>query len=81
MVAPCLVDLHDIAQIVFEHSSGGLKIRKAAREELYNFLCKKNVKKNCRCSALKVPNHSSGLQKVYSITMNKTFVSYHSHIF
>jgi hypothetical protein len=49
MVAPHLVDLHDIAQIVFEHSSGGSKIQKAAREELYNFLCKKNVKKNCRC--------------------------------
>jgi hypothetical protein len=35
------VDLHDIAQIVFEHSSRGLKIEKDAREELYNFLYKK----------------------------------------
>jgi hypothetical protein len=40
MFAPCLVDLHDITQIFFEHSTCGLKIREVAREELYNFLCK-----------------------------------------
>jgi hypothetical protein len=45
MVAPHLVNLHNIIQIVFEHSSTGSKIREAAREKLYNYFCEKNVKK------------------------------------
>jgi hypothetical protein len=39
MVAPHLVDLHDITQFVFEHSSLGSKIWEATKEELYNYFC------------------------------------------
>jgi hypothetical protein len=47
MVAPHLVDLHDITQIFFEHSSLGSKIWEATKEKLYNNLYKENVKINC----------------------------------
>jgi len=44
MIAPHLVDLHDMIQFVFEHSSLGSKIWEATREKLYNYLCKKKSK-------------------------------------
>ncbi len=62
MVASHLVDLHDNVQILFEHLSLGSKIQEATREELYNNLCKENVKINYSCSPLEVPNDFDGTQ-------------------
>jgi hypothetical protein len=56
-----LMDLHDIIQICFEHSSLGSKIWEVSREELYNYLYKENVKINCSSSPLKVPSDYDGL--------------------
>lgn len=49
MVAPHLMDLRDINQI-----------REDTREELYNCVHKKIVKKNCNCSPLKMLSDSNG---------------------
>jgi hypothetical protein len=49
MVAPPLMDLHDIVQI-----------REVTKEELYNCLHKKIVKKNCNYSPLKMLSDSNG---------------------
>jgi hypothetical protein len=49
MVAPHLMDLHDIAQN-----------REDTKEELYNCLHKKIVKINCNCSPLKMLSDSDG---------------------
>jgi hypothetical protein len=49
MVAPHLMDLHDIAQI-----------REDTKEELYNLSKKQIVKKNCNCSPLKILSDSDG---------------------
>ncbi len=49
MVAPPLMDLHDIAQIW-----------EVTKEELYNCLHKKIVKKNCNYSPLKMLSDSNG---------------------
>jgi hypothetical protein len=62
MVVAHLVDLHDNAQICFEHSSLGSKIRKTTMDELYNNLYIENVKINCSCSLLKMPSALDGTQ-------------------
>ncbi len=41
MVAPHLVDLHDIAQMFFEHSSDGSKIEKLQEKSCIIFFAKK----------------------------------------